>query len=150
MSSAADPNPPPGDWEQFEKLIDLHKFYTESLTKAIMYGLGIVAAILTYVVGAGLRDGRASAALLFPALFSLGAGVIFALSAWKTRPIAAGVRHMQEAMGLKWRPPTELLVLSSAAAAAVFLIVSVALFWVAARPGLLPEPSKATQASGPG
>ena len=37
-------------WAQFEKLIDLHKFYFENLLKAATFSFGIIGAIFTYVV----------------------------------------------------------------------------------------------------
>ena len=43
-------------WLQFEKLIDLHKFYFENLCKSASFSFGIIGAILTYVIIAKLSE----------------------------------------------------------------------------------------------
>ena len=53
----SDPLQPPSEdipslWTQYEKLIDLHKFYFENTIRAETLYLGVEGAILTYIIGA--------------------------------------------------------------------------------------------------
>jgi hypothetical protein len=74
-------------WTQYEKLIDLHKFYFEHIMRAAVLSLGIIGAIVTYVISAGIRDTRVSLAMLVPILLSIGSFILCVLGS-STRGIS--------------------------------------------------------------
>ena len=135
---ASDKDTPP--WAEYDRLIELHKFYFEYLLKAAGFSFGLIGAILVYVIEARLRDSpQVWVALALPNLISLGTCIVFCLGAWKTADLAARVREAQVRLGVPWRPHAEVLVWMSAIFALLFLVVFLGLVVVSLQPQLLPE-----------
>jgi TRAP-type C4-dicarboxylate transport system permease small subunit len=114
-------------WLQFEKLIDLHKFYFENLIKSASFSFGIIGAILTYVISAKLSENLIRLALQLPFLLSIGTFIMFCFGTWKTWDLSNWVKHDQAELGIDWRPHAETLTYMSIAFALLFLIVAIVL-----------------------
>lgn len=127
-------------WAQFEKLIDLHKFYFENLIKSASFSFGIIGAILTYIISAELSNNLARLALQFPFLLSVGSFIIFCFGIWKTWDLSNWVKHHQSKLGIDWRPHAETLTYMSIAFALLFLLVTIGLGSLIADPSML-QPS---------
>ncbi len=127
-------------WEQFKQQVDLHKFYLEQIVKSASVALGIVGAIVTYVLAKWPGRGPLWMALVPPLVLSAGAAWIFAIGAQKANAFASEVRSLQARLRLPWRPHAELLGCMSVIFAAVFAAVSLglAVLIVVAVFGLLP------------
>lgn len=135
------PNPEPPKWSQFEKLIDLHKFYFENLIKAATFSLGIIGAILTYAIGT-LKNGARNEViliLLFPTLLSAGSFFVYLLGCWKTYDLNQKVDLLKgkKNLNLEWKPHTEILIWMCGIFALLFLILTIGLIWLMYNPSLL-------------
>jgi hypothetical protein len=128
----------PAHWSQFEKLVDLHKFYFEYLIKAAAFSFGTIGVILTYVISAGLRDNRVSLALLLPILLSIGTCAVYCLGFFNSLDFTKKVQYIQTLLHLEWRLHTTMLSWMSAIFAVSFFLLSVGLIWIALVPAMLP------------
>lgn len=124
-------------WLQFEKLMDLHKFYFENLIKSASFSFGIIGAILTYVISARLSDNLIQLALQLPFLLSIGTFIIFCFGIWKTWDLSNWVKQHQSRLGIDWRPHAETLTYMSIAFALLFLLVTIGLGYLIANPSML-------------
>jgi len=132
--------PSPSKWDQFEKLIDLHKFYFENLIKAAGFSLGLIGAIFTFVFAAKFEGEMTKRiALGLPVVISLGTLAVFCVGIVKTLDLAANVRKVQKGL-VEWRPHAEILVWMCGVFALVFLATSVGLLVLIADPSLVPSP----------
>ena len=123
-------------WLQFEKLIDLHKFYFENLIKAASFSFGIIGAILTYALSAKASPHVFRLALSLPFLLSIGSFLMFAFGAWKTWDLHKSIMNHKKRLSLNWRPHAETLVFMSILFALLFLIVTMGLGVLILHPAL--------------
>lgn len=124
-------------WVQFEKLIDLHKFYFENLIKAATFSFGIVGAIFTYVINAELSASLVRVSLVLPLILSAGTCVIFYRGSRQAREFSGWVRNMQKDIPLGWRPHAETLPQMCNIFSLLFLAVSLGLATVIFNPSIL-------------
>ncbi len=124
-------------WLQFEKLIDLHKFYFENLIKSASFSFGIIGAILTYVISAELSENLIRLALQLPFLLSIGTFIIFCFGIWKTWELSNWVKQHQSRLKIDWRPHAETLTYMSIVFALLFLLVTIVLGGLIANPSML-------------
>jgi hypothetical protein len=124
-------------WSQFEKLIELHKFYFENLIKAASFSFGTIGAILTYVLGAKLSNNVVGPALQLPFILSIGSFLIFAFGAWKTLDLHNWICIFQAKLSIEWRPHAETLVFMSAAFALLFLVAAIGIGSLIINPSIL-------------
>jgi hypothetical protein len=130
----------PSDWEQFQELIGLHKFYFEHMVKGATFAFAIVGAVVSYVVGSDIRDGwSVGVALAIPILLSVGTCLLALLGAIKTYDLSVRVKNMQAKLALDWRPHAEILPLMAAVIAALFLVAAMAMVTISINPGHLPK-----------
>lgn len=138
MKAAKSTNDSSTLWSQLDKLIDLHKFYFENMIKAAAFSFGAIGVILTYVISTGLRDDRASLALLFPILLSIGSCAAFCIGFFHSLDFTKQVQRIQASLNLKWQLHTVMLSWMSAIFALSFFLLSVGLIWIALVPSMLP------------
>ena len=130
-------------WQQYDKLIDLHKFYFENLLKSSSYSFGIIGAILTYIINAKLSLEQIHLALQFPLLLSIGTFVIFCFGIWKTWEFSRWVIRFQDILfegkpnAVKWRPHAETLFWMSIVLSFLFLLLSIGIGMAIKNPTLL-------------
>jgi len=123
----------PSLWTQYERLIDLHKFYFENIIKAVSFYLGIEGAILTYIISVSKNfddDNTMHLMLAFPLLFSIGATVIAAVGIVQTKDLSRTVNQVQEELQIGWRPHAEVLVFFTILFTILSLLVSVGIVWL--------------------
>jgi hypothetical protein len=125
------------EWHQFEKLIDLHKFYFENLIKSASFSFGIIGAFLTYLISANISISLIGLALWLPFLLSIWTFFIFCFGIWKTRDLSRWVHKYQKKLGIIWRPHAETLFYMSIAFAFLFLLVTVGLGVLIRNPAML-------------
>jgi len=131
-------------WDQFEKLIDLHKFYFENLIKSATFSFGIVGAIFTYVIKTNLSIELIRLSLLLPLLLSGGTCLMFFYGIKLARSFSDSVEKMQKTnLGIAWRPHAEILPEMCKLFSILFLIVSIGFLIVILHPSIL-NLSKAT------
>jgi hypothetical protein len=124
-------------WLQFEKLIDLHKFYFEHLIKASSFSFGIIGAILTYVISAKLSVNLMRIALQLPFVLSIGTFSLFSFGIWKNWELSKWVKQHQTELGVNWRPHAETLTYMSIAFAIAFLLITIAIGGMIINPSIL-------------
>jgi hypothetical protein len=124
-------------WTQFEKLIDLHKFYFENLIKAAIFSFGIIGAIFTYAIKAELSPSLVRISLVLPLILSIGTCLIFYRGIAMAQEFSNWVEMMKEEISLKWRPHTETLPQMCQIFSLLFLIVSIGLTVVIFNPSIL-------------
>ena len=92
-------------WDEYDRLIGLHKIYFEYLLKAAGFSFGLIGVILVYVVDAGLKaSSHPWIAVALPALISFGTCIVFSLGVCKTVDLSAKVHEAQIRLGMHWRP----------------------------------------------
>jgi hypothetical protein len=125
------------EWRQFEKLIDLHKFYFENLIKSASFSFGIIGAFLAYLITAKISISLIGLALWLPFLLSIWTFFIFGFGIWKTRDLSRWVHRYQKRLRIIWRPHAETLFYMSIAFAILFLLVTVGLGALIRNPEML-------------
>jgi len=103
----SNPERPPEHWDEFEAMIDLHKFYFDQILKSAGVGLATVTA-LTAFIAKDLKSAE-TALLALPMLFAAAAGAVFWVGSRKAREFSHDVDTLRTAWGYRWRPHTELL-----------------------------------------
>jgi hypothetical protein len=124
-------------WTQFEKLIDLHKFYFENLIKSATFSFGIIGAIFTYVIKAELSESLVRVSLLLPLILSIGTSVIFFGGIDKAKEFNKWVKQIKGEIPLTWQPHAETLFQMCLIFALLFLAVSICLTIVFFNPSIL-------------
>lgn len=131
-------------WTQYDRLIDLHKFYFENILKAASFSFTIIGAILTFTINSKLSSTQIQMALKFPFLLSIGTCVIFVIGIFKTQEFAVWVKKFQENLfknksenTVKWRPHAETLNWMSWLFAALFGILTIAFGFALTNPSIL-------------
>lgn len=128
-------------WLQFEKLVDLHKFYFEHLIKAASFSFGIVGAILTYAIKAGFGSPhQVKFVLCLPFLLSFGSFALFGIGCWLTWDLNMKVNSLQTELDLKWKPHSQVLIWMSVVLAILFLFLAMGIGWLTLNPTMLPSP----------
>ncbi len=102
-----DKETPGQHWDEFEAMIDLHKFYFDQILKSAGVGLATVTALTAFIVK-DLKGGE-SALLALPMLFAAAAGAVFWVGSRKAREFSQDVDTLRTEWGYRWRPHTELL-----------------------------------------
>ena len=119
-------------------MIDLHKFYFEHLIKATVYLLGIIGAIVTYVITNKLNDPELiRIGLMLPAFVAFGTTCIFGIGSLKMHQFAMTVKSFQVKLQLSWRPHTEILFLMCIFFGALFGIITIGIMLLVFFPELL-------------
>lgn len=112
-------------WNQFEAMIELHKFYFDQILKAAGFALATVSALTTYIVRTIAPTGSARAPLLLlPIVFAGATAAVFWIAVKKTREFSADVVALQTTWGYRWRPHTELLSLMALVFAVIFSMLA--------------------------
>jgi hypothetical protein len=128
--------------DEYGKIIELHKFYLELGTKASAGSLTVIGAILAYIGEHGALNGRMRLALTVPILLSAGNAIVFLMGTRLALDFFRQVKRAQLRLGAEWRPHVELLIWASVVAGLLFLLLTVGLVWIAARPEVwLPVPA---------
>jgi hypothetical protein len=141
-----DPLQPPSEdipslWTQYEKLIDLHKFYFENIIRAETLYLGVEGAILTYIIGAKFDEKLIPIVLIFPLLLSIGALIISAIGMLQTRDLSSTVNRLQEELHISWRPHVEVLVYLTTVFTILSLLATAGISWLLFFPSLIALPA---------
>ena len=139
-------------WNQYDRLIDLHKFYFENILKAASFSFTIIGAILTFTINSKLNSKQIQIALQFPFLLSTGTCAIFVIGIVKTKQFEEWVKKFQENLfknksenTVKWRPHAETLNWMSWLFAALFGILIIAFGFALTNPSILQSMSDAKE-----
>jgi hypothetical protein len=139
-------------WNQYDRLIDLHKFYFENILKAASFSFTIIGAILTFTINSKLSSTQIQIALKFPFLLSIGTCVIFVIGIVKTKQFEEWVKKFQENLfenksedTVKWRPHAETLNWMSWLFAILFGILIIAFGFALTNPSILQSMSDAKE-----
>ena len=130
------PEPRAEHWDEFEAMIDLHKFYFDQILKAAGFALATIAALTTYIVKTMVLPSHgsdpASILLVLPFLFSAATAAVFWVGARKAREFAADVDHLKSEWGFQWRPHTELLGWMSLIFSVIFSLLAMGMagYWL--------------------
>ena len=115
-------------WDEFEAMIDLHKFYFDQILKAAAFALVAISALTTYILQGmphGTLGGPPKSLMVLPILMSAATAAVFWIGAGKAREFARDVKKMQELWGFGWRPHTELLGWMALVFAVIFSLLTV-------------------------
>jgi len=124
----------PCEFEEFQELIELHKFYFELLITSTSFYLGIVGAMLAYVAKGDLSEQRVRLSLAIPVIFSIAACVGYGGGYFKLQELATWVLCCKATLELGWAPHSELVARLSLLFSAVAALVSIALIAILVKP----------------
>ena len=130
----------PSEWDQFREMTELHKFYFELIIKNATLVLGIIGAIISYLVTSNFQGThKLWIALFIPIVTSFGTAFIGIVGAVKAYDLSKRVKEKQEFLGLSWRPHAEILPMSLIGLALLFLVIAITLIIVIFNPQLWSE-----------
>ncbi len=124
-------------WNQFEKLIDLHKFYFENIIKAAAFSFGIIGAIFTYVIKAELSESLIRVSLVLPFILSAGTCLVFDRGITQANQFSNWVDSMMIDNQLNWKPHAEILPEMCKLFKWLFLAISFGLVVVFIKPSII-------------
>ncbi len=95
-------------FDEFRVLIELYKFYLDIVLKSVTFVLGIVGAVLAYLLKEA-KTHLSTYGLFVPSILCLGMGGAFLLSLKKAKELSVAIDDLYYKLDLVLKPHTEVL-----------------------------------------
>ena len=111
---------------QYDKIIELYKYHSESILKADMFLYAITGAILSYYLSTP-NEGANRFALIFPCMVNLVYGSLFCFASTKVSPFQSDLKAIVSALQLISYPDIMFLRITLLVSGVFHLVIAVGL-----------------------
>ena len=95
-------------FEEYSNLTDLYKFYLDIVLRSVIFVLGIVGAVLAYLLKES-KSHLTAFGLFIPSALCMGVGILFIAGLQKAKELSSAVTDLGSKLNLTLTPHTEVL-----------------------------------------